>query len=125
MASVGDISFSNLVSQCQKLFSDLKDSWRTLLTKDNAKLVGTSLLTVYGYYIFCKYCVLAGRSLWKLYTTKAYSDQVKQNTLSQTFGDCRNNWAVITGCTSGIGLEMAKILSLCHFNLLLISRDEQ
>jgi len=36
-----------------------------------------------------------------------------------------NNWAIITGCTSGIGRSFAEILSENGTNLILISRNEE
>jgi 17beta-estradiol 17-dehydrogenase / very-long-chain 3-oxoacyl-CoA reductase len=36
-----------------------------------------------------------------------------------------NNWAIVTGCTSGIGKSYAEILSRNGMNLILISRNEE
>src|SRR5262249_33409931 len=36
-----------------------------------------------------------------------------------------NDWALITGASSGIGLELAGIFAADHFNLVLLARNEE
>jgi len=36
-----------------------------------------------------------------------------------------NKWALITGASAGIGLEMAKLFAADHFNLVLVARNEE
>jgi 17beta-estradiol 17-dehydrogenase / very-long-chain 3-oxoacyl-CoA reductase len=43
----------------------------------------------------------------------------------KTFGAKQNRWAVITGCTSGIGESFAKQLARAGFNVCLIGRNEE
>ncbi len=37
----------------------------------------------------------------------------------------RGSWAVVTGGTDGIGLEMAKELGRRHFNIVIIGRNSE
>ncbi|KAJ9122805.1 hypothetical protein QFC24_004236 [Naganishia onofrii] len=43
----------------------------------------------------------------------------------KSFGSKKGKWAVITGCTSGIGESFAKQLAKAGFNVLLVSRNKQ
>ena len=43
----------------------------------------------------------------------------EKNRLKSKYGD----WAIVTGATSGIGLELATQLAAAGFNLLINSRD--
>jgi short-subunit dehydrogenase len=36
-----------------------------------------------------------------------------------------NDWALITGASSGIGLELARLFAADHFNLVLLARNEE
>ena len=36
----------------------------------------------------------------------------------------RDGWAVITGCTSGIGLAFVHVIARAKINIVLVSRDE-
>ncbi|UPT68196.1 MAG: SDR family NAD(P)-dependent oxidoreductase [Sphingobacteriales bacterium JAD_PAG50586_3] len=45
--------------------------------------------------------------------------ETEKNRLKNKYG----NWALITGASSGIGLELAKQLAYCGFNLVLASRN--
>ncbi|KAH9385728.1 17beta-estradiol 17-dehydrogenase / very-long-chain 3-oxoacyl-CoA reductase [Nematocida major] len=40
-------------------------------------------------------------------------------------GRMRGKWAVVTGCTDGIGLSMARELARCKVNLILVSRSPE
>lgn len=56
-------------------------------------------------------------NIWNYLRTRAINRLAnKYNTI--------NNWAIITGCTSGIGKSYAEILSKHGMNLILISRSE-
>jgi len=43
--------------------------------------------------------------------------------LMEVYGKKGKTWALVTGCTSGIGLEYAKALAKRGFNMILVSRD--
>ena len=59
--------------------------------------------------IALKLFTLLRRALWKSdVTTEKYGEQ---------------SWAVVTGCTDGIGLECARNLASRGFNVVLISRN--
>ena len=83
------------------------------------------LVTLYGYYWAVKLVLQGFGGIYRLIFAKIAQRQIKKRQVSDIFGDCRGDWAVITGASSGIGLEFARILNLCNMNVLLIARDEQ
>eukprot|EP00347_Sterkiella_histriomuscorum_P005739 403355455 len=48
---------------------------------------------------------------------------LKQHDLLARYGDGNNSWVLVTGCTSGIGEEMAKRFASLGFNIILVSRS--
>lgn len=48
---------------------------------------------------------------------------LKQHDLLKRYGDANKSWVLITGCTSGIGEEMAKRFAKIGFNVILVSRS--
>jgi 17beta-estradiol 17-dehydrogenase / very-long-chain 3-oxoacyl-CoA reductase len=59
-------------------------------------------------------------NIFKNYIRKKSLEKVKTTFLSKD----KESWAIITGCTSGIGKSYAEILSKNGFSLILIARNE-
>ena len=64
-------------------------------------------------YILCIRAVILFVSFAVTYTS--FAKRIKRD----------NSWAIITGCTQGIGLSYAKQLYKLGYNILLVSRDKQ
>jgi len=92
-----------------------------------ANVIPSSMLANYYY----QWCVLATIGLfytlckiWKLIRFIHFHFLRGATDLTQ-YGATKGGWAVITGCTDGIGQGLAEVLSQRGFNLLLISRSKE
>jgi len=92
-----------------------------------ANVIPSSMLANYYY----QWCVLATIGLFytlcKLYSLGRfiYFHFLRPATDLTQYGATKGAWAVVTGCTDGIGLGLAEELSHRGFNLLLISRSRE
>lgn len=102
-----------------------KHEVQRLATKENLIIAAKALLAAYGLYVSARVVYKSAKEIVNLVATVIWSRKVSKRNLSDVFVENRRQWAVVTGATSGIGLELAKILNLCNFNLILIGRDEQ
>lgn len=83
-------------------------------------------LTIYGYYWFGKLTFKAVADLVRILVKVGFSYRNARKKIREvggSVGKCKGQWVVVTGATSGIGLEFARILNLCGCNLLLIGRN--
>lgn len=109
----------------KEAFKSSKEEVVRLSTKENLILSAKALLAAYGFYISARIIYKSTKEVLNLISTIISSRKVSKRSLSDVFVENRNQWVVVTGATSGIGLELAKILNLCNFNLILIGRDEE
>jgi 17beta-estradiol 17-dehydrogenase / very-long-chain 3-oxoacyl-CoA reductase len=92
-----------------------------------ANMIPVSMMTNYFY---C-WCILATIGiLWVLVKLKnicsfIYLHFLRPATDLSKYGAKKGGWAVVTGCTDGIGLGYAEELAKRGFNLFLISRNSQ
>jgi len=92
-----------------------------------ANVIPSSMLANYYY----QWCVLATIGLFyclcKLYKLAKffYLHFIRSAADLTKYGATKGGWAVVTGCTDGIGLGLAEELSRRGFNLLLISRSKE
>lgn len=93
--------------------------------KEGATFACKTGLALYGYYWSVRLAYLAIKTSVNVITTRIKNNKVASREMSEVFGDSRREWVVITGATSGIGLELAKIVNLSNMNVLLVSRDEK
>lgn len=61
--------------------------------------------------------------LYGVYLCLYKSFFMKEHDLLARYGDGNKSWVVVTGCTSGIGEELAKRFAQKGFNVVLISRS--
>ena len=95
------------------------------MTKDNLKYVGKRAILVCGVYYSLKAVCLCVYGVMRYAMVYRDSTVTSRRSLADVFGPNRGDWAVVTGATSGIGLEFVKILNLCNMNVLMVGRDEQ
>src|SRR3990167_6888530 len=77
-------------------------------------LFWTYVLPVLGLLMLYKCVVSLWRFLFSVYL-------VKELDLPQRYG--KGSWAVVTGCTEGIGLEFCSSLARRGFNLVMVARN--
>jgi len=76
----------------------------------------SSVLVVLGFLVAVKFMLKLAAFVW-MHFLRPQSDLRK-------YGAEQGGWAVVTGCTDGIGLGFARKLSERGFNLILVSRNE-
>lgn len=84
-------------------------------------------IKLYGFFIAMNLLRTGLGSLYNRVTFNRRMARIRNRDVQQMFfaNMEQESWAVISGCTSGIGLELARILNENEFNLVMISRDQE
>lgn len=98
---------------------------KALLSKGNMLTSSKVVLTAYGYYITLKVSFMIVKKIQESIASKVTIYRVSKRSLQNVFADNAGKWAVVSGAGSGIGLEMAKLLNLCNFNVVAVDKNPE